>query len=251
MRKILAFLILLATLCSGQIIICSLSPIDETRDNGLIAFWKMDETSGNRTDAIASMVLVDNNTVLYGTGKYTNAADFEYSTTEYLNVADNATISFGPTETFTVAFWYKPESTAGLQLLTKATDVNAVEWGIYCSSEDYTYRFFTGSNTFSQSAAISDSAIGIGRWQFVCCWYNAGTDSLYIRVNNGGIDRGKATYGPTDGAAAFSVGRWPGYTNYADGLVDCLGVWTRCPDVSNNYAFSDSLYNSGNGWEPE
>lgn len=250
MKRTLLFLLLLSVASSAQIIICSLSPPEETRDDELIAFWKMDETSGDRTDEISSMVLTDHNTVGYGTGKFTNAADFEFSSAEYIYVADNATVSFGATENFTVSFWYKPESVSGLQLLTKATDANAVEWGFYCSSEDYTYRFITGNNSFSQSAAISDSALAAGRWQFVCGWYNASTDSLYIRINNGKISRAKATYGPTDGAAAMHVGRWPGYTNYADGLMDCLSFYSRCPQLVGNYALCDSLYNSGSGWEP-
>lgn len=249
MRRVLTLLLFLSVTSSAQIVICSLSPPEETRDDGLIAFWKMDETSGNRTDAVGSMVLTDNNTVGYGTGKYTNAADFEHASTEYFSVADNATVSFGPTESFTVSFWYKAESRDGLLFVSKASNINALEWAVGAGS--YNYIFSTGNNAFSRSTATSDSSVGVGYWQFICSWYNASTDSIYIRVNNGKINREKATYGPTDGAADVLVGAWAGYTSYADGMMDCLSIYSRCPQLTGNYAMCDSLYNSGSGWEPE
>jgi len=249
MRRVLTLLLFLSVTSSAQIVICSLSPPEETRDDGLIAFWKMDETSGNRTDAVGSIVLTDNNTVGYGTGKYTNAANFEYASAEYFSAADNATVSFGPTESFTVSFWYKAESRDGLLFVSKASNINALEWAVGAGL--YNYTFSTGNNTYSRSTATSDSSVGVGYWQFICSWYNASTDSIYIRVNNGKINRANATYGPTDGAADVLVGAWAGYTGYADGLMDCLSIYSRCPQLTGNYAMCDSLYNSGSGWEPE
>jgi len=252
MRRVLTLLLFLSVTSSAQIVIRSLSPSEDTRDDGLIAFWKMDETSGNRTDAVGSIVLTDHNIVGYGTGKYTNAADFEYANTEYFSAADNATVSFGPTESFTVSFWYKAESQDGWSFVSKASNINVIEWDVAAGSSPYSnYTFSTGNNTYSRSTVTSDSSVGVGYWQFICSWYNASTDSIYIRVNNGKINRANATWGPTDGAADVLVGAWAGYTNYADGLMDCLSIYSRCPQLTGNYAMCDSLYNSGSGWEPK
>ena len=62
-------------------------------DSYLKAVWAMEETSGTRADSVNSHDLTDNNTVLYGTGKYGNAADFDLANVEYLSVADHADIA--------------------------------------------------------------------------------------------------------------------------------------------------------------
>jgi len=52
----------------------------------ILHLWKLDETSGTRSDFIATCHLTDNNTVLYGTGKIGNGADFKKDKNEYEKV---------------------------------------------------------------------------------------------------------------------------------------------------------------------
>jgi len=51
---------------------------------GLVAWWSLDEASGNRADSHGGNTLTDNNTVGYAAGKVGNAADFESGDSEYL-----------------------------------------------------------------------------------------------------------------------------------------------------------------------
>src|SRR3990167_551156 len=44
-------------------------------DTNLVAYWKMDESSGDATDSVASHTLTNTN-VTYGTGKINNGAAF-------------------------------------------------------------------------------------------------------------------------------------------------------------------------------
>ena len=86
-RWLISILILLGfAFATGQIIIRPYATVaSSTLSTGLLAFWKMAETSGTRYDETANNEdLTDNNTVSYATGKVGNAADFEASNNEYL-----------------------------------------------------------------------------------------------------------------------------------------------------------------------
>lgn len=73
----------------------------------LVSYWELEESSGTREDSHGANDLTDNNTVLYGTGKQGNGADFEATNSEYLNVAS----SLGAyNDTFTYSFWVNLES---------------------------------------------------------------------------------------------------------------------------------------------
>ena len=63
--------------------------------DSLVSYWILGEASGERADSHDSNPLTDNNTVGQAAGKITNAADFIPGNSEYLNHADNASLSFG------------------------------------------------------------------------------------------------------------------------------------------------------------
>ena len=55
----------------------------------LVAYWNLNETSGDRADATGNgHTLTDNNTVGYATGKINNAASFVAANSGYLSIAD-------------------------------------------------------------------------------------------------------------------------------------------------------------------
>ena len=72
---------------------------DSDLANSLVAFWKLDEASGQRNDSIGTNHLADNNTVLSAAGKvYPLAATFAADANEYLSIASNAALSAGRSE---------------------------------------------------------------------------------------------------------------------------------------------------------
>mgnify|MGYP001602929224 CR=1 FL=1 len=64
--------------------------------DNLVAYWTMDEASGNRADSTANAhTLTDNNTVAAAAGILNNGADFELTNgNEALSVADHADFDF-------------------------------------------------------------------------------------------------------------------------------------------------------------
>jgi len=76
--------------------------------DGLIDWWTLNETSGQRDDSHGTNHLTDVNTVLAAAGKVGNGADFELSNSQYLSRALPGLLD-GLTD-FTIVFWAKLES---------------------------------------------------------------------------------------------------------------------------------------------
>lgn len=74
--------------------------------NGLVGYWKMDESSGNTADSSGnSTTLTNNNTTAYAAGKFGNAGSFTAASLHYFSTA--TTIS----GVKTAAFWVNPSAT--------------------------------------------------------------------------------------------------------------------------------------------
>lgn len=254
MRRLVLMIILALALPSfSQIVIRPITvSTTNTLNNGLIAFWNMSETSGTRYDTTANNNdLSDNNTVGYGTGKYGNAADLERSNSEYLTINDNDYLSFGSEESFTLSAWVKLETGSNYHPIMAKTNGAATKNFEYDLDilDTQKPRFFVGSGSGASSAEWG-STISTGTWYMITGWYDTDTDSVYVVVNDGNHVRAVATHEPHDGSDQFKIGTWSGANWFFDGLIDCAGVWGRCPKYTNGYAMIDSLYNGGAGWQP-
>ena len=78
----------------------------------LVAWWPLDEESGQRNDSHSGNHLTDNTTVLFDEdGIQSNAAwvNNPANEGEYLSRADNADLSMGDID-FTIGGWFKPLS---------------------------------------------------------------------------------------------------------------------------------------------
>lgn len=77
--------------CAALLLLCVSGSVRAQDDvdllDGLVAYWKMDETSGVRYDAHANHDLTDNNTVGYTSGIIGNAAMSVAGNNEYLNAS--------------------------------------------------------------------------------------------------------------------------------------------------------------------
>src|SRR6185295_10218115 len=136
-----------------------------TIPNNLVAYWKLDETSGSRSDSFGSNTLTDNNTVGSTAGKVGNAAQFIQANTEYLSAADNAALSVADID-FTFAFWVyldsKTTGTSGNAALIVKESPAASEYEIIYAG-DTTDRFiFTIFNSPGNTTSASVLANNFG-----------------------------------------------------------------------------------------
>ena len=219
----------------------------------LEAWWSLDEESGTRVDSHGANDLADNATVLYAAGKVGNAADFELDTTEFLDIADNASLSFDGNVTLTVGLWvYLETSGAEASLMSKydkGTTDREYELRYNFSTDRWEFRVSdngdTGANETGVDAA-SYGAVSNGVWCFILGWHDPDTDLIYIQVNNGTADSAAHSTGINTGASRFILGARDSTASevaHLDGLIDEAFVYRRILTADQR----TWLYNSGNG----
>jgi hypothetical protein len=217
----------------------------------LEAYWPLDETGGARSDAFGTNDLSDNNTVLSGTGKKSNAADFELSTSESLEIADNTSLSTGDID-FTMAAWvnFETESagTTQMTIMSKASSGTVEEYSLYytgATTDRIRFEMFDSAGT-SICTTTDTTAVSTATWYFVVAWHDSAGNTCNIQVNNNTATSAAETGGgndPADTAAAFHLGaRDTTETAFFDGLIDEVGFWKEILSTTEK----DDLYNSGN-----
>lgn len=212
---------------------------------GLEAYYKLDETSGNRVDvSVNGRDMTDNNTVGATTGKVNGAAAFLTANSEYLS---RASFLDNPTN-MSAAFWVKSATDATYAFITKSNDVvnnDDAGWAIYASSvNNFARAFFVTdvSNNLKYQGATSliDDA-----WHFVVVSKSGTTITIY--VDNGtdeAVDAGSAgTLGSTSNAHAVVIGAQAVPNLYFNGALDEIGLWSKALSAQER----TDLYNAGNG----
>lgn len=217
----------------------------------LISWWKLDEQSGTRNDAHGTNHLSDNNTVLYAAGKQGDAADFEKSNSEFLSIANNASLNTGGHTDFTFACWVRFESapTGGDDMVFAAKFDYALEtseeWVIDLYGDGFFYlTVLSGTGDF---LFVPGPAATINTWYFVVAWHDATADTINIQVNNGSVASVANANGIKTGSTVplylGAVKDGAGVTYPHDGLIDEAAFWKRVLTADER----TWLYNSGNG----
>lgn len=219
---------------------------------GLVAYWKLDEASGARSDSVGGQTLTDNNTVTSAAGKVSNAGGFELDNTEYLSHADSATLSLGSDTDFTIACWVKLESKGAFDGGIVVKDNGGIahgletEYGLAMNNAGSDrFRFAVGNNvTFAEVDANTLGSPSLATWYFIVAWHDSTANTINIQVNNGTADSAAWSGGTYDGTSDTWIGSEPASAARAfDGLIDEVGFWKRVLTAGER----TTLYNSGNG----
>lgn len=201
----------------------------------LVAFWKLDEASGNRADSVGANTLTDTNTVTSNTGLvYANAAEFLAANNEHLTINDNAALSVGGVN-FAIAFWAYKAATGTKVLLAK----------------DYTtaYQIFQSDTntihfqTTSSNLPVSADGFTLNAWHFVFASYSTTGHTHSISCDNGALTTATRDSGPTDNAAAFTLGSQNG-SLYFTGRIGPVMMWKAYIPTADDITW---LYNAGAG----
>jgi hypothetical protein len=203
--------------------------------DNLIAYWSLDEASGNAIDAHGSNDLSDNNTVGTATGKIGNGRDFERDNTEYFSLADNTDLSTGDVD-FALAFWVKFESLSGVGYLQSKGE----EYYIYTTGTTLTFEALTTTGYKTRSIGT----VTTGVWYFVVVW-NDTTSNLMATSIDDGTPQTLAMDGTMrDHIGVFSLGAFGNGSAPSDMVLDEVGFWKGRFLTSSEIT---ELYNSGNG----
>lgn len=214
-------------------------------NDDLVAYWKLNEESGTRVDSVGSNDLADNNTVLYGTGKIGNAADFEDTQSEFLDIADNADLSTGDID-FSGSIWVNIESGGLAHIIGKGEETpDTIEWWVWLGGDNKPNFAISDDGDVMSDIAAWGSALTVdgSTWYHIAFYHDATGDEIGIIVNDGTpVTTATGGDAPTDRAGPFQIGFIDG-TTYFDGLIDEAGFWKKVLSSAEITA----LYNNGDG----
>jgi hypothetical protein len=224
------------------------TPAPPDLSTSLIAFWRLEEASGNRIDSVNAIAMVPTGTPGNSAGKTGNAVSFTTATNTYLAAADSALLSAGANQSFTVAAWiYFNGALSGSRGVfgkgNASIIYNQVEYLLGTSGT--TLVWYVGSGSSYVNLGASGLTLAGSTWYFVVAWYDADADTQYIQVNNGTPSSVANAAGSFDSNGPAEIGRQPqvsGGTPF-DGRIDNVMFWKRTLSTSERTA----LYNSGNG----
>lgn len=218
-----------------------------TLADGLLAFWRMEETSGTRVDSVAAFALVPNGGTSSGVGQHGTAVQFSGVAGSYLQVADHATLSVGAAQSFTLACWVcfdaAPENHTCI--VGKGNTSSAYVGAEYLLKiESTTLRFFIANG--SAGAAVNSGFVPtVGTWFFAIGWLDAAANVLSIQINGGTPVSVACPYDSYDSAFGMEIGRSPNWSGspIVNGRVDDVMFYKRLLTAAERTA----LWNSGLG----
>jgi hypothetical protein len=221
--------------------------------DNLIAYWPLDEASGDALDAHGSLDLTETGgTIGTATGKVGDARDFEADDTEFFARADGTDLSTGDID-FTFAAWVQLESKpSSATLISKGTVSDGEYYLMYRGggTDRFEFSAYGGAGFASGSTARADNlgSPSSATWYFVVAWHDSVNNQIGIAVNAGTADTASHSAGVLDGSGAFFLGA--GYPHHPatggepwDGLIDEVGFWKRVLTGSER----TELYNAGAG----
>jgi hypothetical protein len=188
-----------------------------------ISHWTLNEASGTRVDSIGDNDLSPINAPLTKTGQVNDGVEATVAGTDYLSIADNASLSTGGETSFTVSMWVKLNAKTGTQVfVSKFNSVSTGEYAVYFENLADRFVFSTYGN--NQNYFVYADELGsptVGTWYYITATHNALTNTNSITVNNGAADTLSSVAEHQDSAASFLIGAFgPGPLYYANAVID-------------------------------
>lgn len=207
---------------------------------GLAAFWKLDEASGTRVDAVGTSHLSDNNTVTQAAGKGGNAAQFVAANSEYLSCASNALVQTGDID-FSLAGWVYHDTLPGLQTYVARSQGGAQEYHLRSNSGSLNFQVLSGTTLVGSIS--HGSALSAATWYFWCAYHDSVNNLVGLSIN-AGVPATAATTGPmATQNIPITLGARGALDNFLNGRLDNVGLWRRVLTAAER----TRLYNGGAG----
>jgi len=205
-----------------------------------LSYWKLDESSGDAVDAVASLNAV-NTSVTYSAGKINNGA--VYNGSAYHTIADNAAIK--PSSDISISCWVNITSTSSYQMLLakgeNTGDTRSYEMRCYGTTTKIEVQMRTGGGSYD--ASRTTTAIGTGVWTHIVYTRTGTTHKIYINGVSDTLESSVTTSGTID----YSTDSlWFGQRNGGlrfNGKLDEIGIW----NVELSSSEVSELYNGGAG----
>lgn len=211
--------------------------------DNLISYWPLN-SGGNAIDLVGSNTLTSTNSVGTGVGlTYPLSRDFAVGSTQYLTIADNASVSITGDASFEFTTWVNFRGFGGgfPMIITKDDVGGNREYALYYNQGSTVFSWETFDGGFGANQATFGLAASTGVWYFINCGRDAATNTSYLSVNNGisGIVTNTTVF---DGAAPFQIGARNGGNTF-DGQIGATSFHKRILTPAER----TSIYNGGVG----
>lgn len=211
---------------------------DTTLNNGLLAAWKFEESSGNRSDATGTgHTLVPAGAVTRASGKVGYAAEFGHTTTDYFDAALSGDLAASSGD-FYLALWFYTDALSD--------DHTIFYYGV--PGDVFEYRaVFSDDTIIFQVNSLGDSIqtpITPGEWHLLEFWYDSIGEQINLAVDTG-QDSVRVSFIITVPGATLRVGDRMPWDGGPIVKLDAMAIWNRVL-TSNERA---ALWNDGLGRE--
>ena len=207
--------------------------------NKLIAYWQMDEASGNALDVWGTNHLTPTGGVGSAEGRVNTARNFPSSA--YVSRVCGTALSPGDIN-FTFSCWVKGSTTANNATVLARRDATYTDISLHILNNRFEF-WVEGPPCFA------GGFVHPGVWYFVVCWYDAANKQIGISVNNGPPGVLEYLYGVSAKPTALFILGYSGVPvlgatgGYWDGEIDEVGFWQRLLTAEERTI----LYNNGAG----
>ncbi len=207
--------------------------------NGLVGYWKMDESSWTNNCSTTSVTDASGNAnngtscpnstgvSTLSTGKFGNAPTFN-GTSQYVSVASSTSLS--PTTAITMSAWINPSSVSGTQEIMQKSGAYGMKLNV---------NKFRGYRWGGSENHDSTTSLTTGTWYFVAMTFDGTTHRTYV---NGVLEASETEAGSIpSGSNALIIASNSGSSNFFSGKVDEARIYNRAlsPDeVKTLYNFA-------------
>jgi trimeric autotransporter adhesin len=205
----------------------SYSALSSTLENGLVALWHLNETSGtslNDASGNGNNLTTHGNMTLGGTGKFGNSIAFDGGNGTYANAPDTTSLR---ASRVTVSLWAKGLGQSTFRyLVAKEYDNQGPSYGLYTGGASGLKFIAYDGGTFATSP---DAGTGVwdNRWHHFVGTYDGGSVRLYVdgaQVGGGTAFSSTIAYNASD--ITLGSYRTTGPLPFT-GSLDEVGVWNR------------------------
>lgn len=202
-----------------------------TLNTGLIAYWDMDEASGNALDSETTGTaqdLNDNNTVTSAAGKIGTSRQFTAASSEYFSRINEADLTAGDID-FTWAAWFYLDSTGAQRTIVCKSSGDQTAYQLDITSGNQV-RFFIYSSTGPAyyMATTSGFSPSTGTWYFAVGWHDATANTVNVCVNDGTVYSTSTTgSAPISNGSSLTIGSYQSASLFWNGRIDEVGFWKK------------------------
>lgn len=220
------WLLVSAFLLAGIVIIIFSKPSTMPAENGLVAYWKLDEGSGTTVSDDSGN---GNTGTIYGAswvdGKISKALSFN-GTDTYVEIPYSPSLDF---DVLTWAAWVKADNTNDpIGIVGKASTIDyAGEWATYIGGTPPRAKFIT-LTSLGRTTLYGDTVLSEGAWYHLAGTYDGSVMKVYVN----GVEDGSANQsGPLRLNMSMLIGRG-GVTFYFNGIIDDVRVYNMVLSAS-------------------